>query len=113
LARRWVRLKLALLGREALAQWSDAAIWTLRIHELCVAVMVMGGGCALYRALQLRDEPFAASAPGSPRAPLSTSLLSVLASHRRSGRIALAGATLGVLTAGLVLAGMYARALAG
>lgn len=106
-------LKLTLLGREALGQWSDAAIWTLRIHELCVAVMLAGGSCALYRALQLRDEPFAAPALGSPRASLSPDLLPVLASHRRSGRIALVAASLGVLTAGLVLAGMYARALAG
>ena len=103
-------LKLALLGREALGQWSDTAIWTLRSHELCIAVMLVGGASALYRASQLRDEPFAASAPGIERAPLPPGLLPALAAHRRSGWTALIGASLGVLTAGLVLAGMYARA---
>jgi hypothetical protein len=106
-------LKLALLGREALAQWSPAAIWTLRIHELCIAVMLAGGASALLRAAQLRNEPFAASAAGIERAPLSPGLLPALAAHRRSGWTALVGASLGVLTAGLVLAGMYARAVAG
>lgn len=103
--------KLALLGREALATWSHFAIWTLRIHETCIAIMLLGGAMALMRARRLRDEPWAQRGGLGASAPPS-GLRPTLASHRRAGRAAVAGACLGVVTAGVVLASMYARVFA-
>jgi len=90
--------KLACLGREALATWSPAAIWTLRIHELCVFVMLAAGLVAALRAWPMR---------AAPRAPEHAERR---ARHRVAGRIAVIAACAGVATAGLVLAGMYGRA---
>jgi uncharacterized membrane protein YozB (DUF420 family) len=106
-------LKLAWLGREALGQWSPAAIRVLRVHELCVAVLLVGGASALLRAAPLRDELRVSSAAGIGAAPGSPGLWPARTAHRRSGWIALIGACLGVLTAGLVLAGMYLRGSTG
>jgi len=97
--------KLALLGREALATWSPAAIGVLRFHELCVLAMLLAGGAALALGRRLaRGAPLAREAAGSA-APSPTRRL-----HRLAGRTAVGGAVLGAATAALVLAGMYARA---
>lgn len=103
--------KLAFLGREALETWSRGAIWTLRVHETCVAIMLVGGVMAILRAARLRDEPWAMRQGASVGAPPSR-ILSTLEAHRRAGWAAVIGAGLGVVTAGFVLAGMYARAFA-
>jgi hypothetical protein len=77
----------------------------LRFHELCVLLMVVSGGIALRLGHTLRqtkafvDDPDAAEAPAGLRRR-----------HRLAGRTALAGALLGVASAGVVLAGMYGRA---
>lgn len=98
-------LKLALLGREALETWSLAAVWTLRIHELCVAGMLLAGGAAALRALALRSTRNATRSPDDPVAPPGMATW-----HRRAGWVAVLSAALGFATAGLVLAGMYQRA---
>ena len=36
--------KLSWLGREDFSIWTQTQVWTLRIHELCVAAMLLGGG---------------------------------------------------------------------
>jgi uncharacterized membrane protein YozB (DUF420 family) len=98
-------LKLAFLGREALAAWSSLAVNVLRFHELCVLVMLIGGGTALVIGRRLRASRSFTHSAGDPPAPPA-----LLRRHRLAGRVALAGAILGAATAGLVLAGMYARA---
>ncbi|HVP31174.1 MAG TPA: DUF420 domain-containing protein [Myxococcota bacterium] len=91
-------VKLAVLGREALSTWDPAAVWTLRVHELCVFTMLAAGATAGLRAWRLRA------------APLAPEHAIVRGAHRRAGWTAVAAACLGVATAAAVLAGMYARA---
>jgi len=98
-------LKLAYLGPEALSTWSPTAVSVLRLHELCVATMLLGGGAAALRARRLRRTRNATHDPSDPPAPGS-----VARWHRRAGWAAVVGAGLGFATAGLVLAGMYQRA---
>lgn len=98
-------LKLALLGREGLETWSPAALWLLRVHELCVATMLVGGGTAALRAMALRLTRNASRNPADP--PASRSLVLW---HRGAGWTAVTAAGLGFVTAALVLAGMYRRA---
>jgi uncharacterized membrane protein YozB (DUF420 family) len=97
-------VKLALLGRESLASWSQAAVINLRVHELFVLTMVTAGIFALLRARQMRDTRNVSGLPGDPPAPDST-----IRSHRRAGWTAAIGAGLGFATAAWVLTGMYRR----
>jgi uncharacterized membrane protein YozB (DUF420 family) len=97
--------KLATLGREALATWGALSIWVLRIHELCVFTMILGGVVALSRALRLRGSRNFTRRPEDAPAPAST-----VRWHRGAGRTAVVAAALGLLLAACVLAGMYRRA---
>ncbi len=96
-------VKVAWLGREDLASWPSLDIAVLRFHELCVAGMVLAGSTALVlaRALRLRAAPEEARAR-RPR---------LVALHRWAGRVAVLAAVLGFLSAGVLLAGMWARAV--
>ena len=98
-------LKLALLGREQLSVWSDAAIQNLRLHELCVFAMIVGGILALHRARTMRNSRNVTHDPAAPPAPPE-----VLRWHRRAGWTAAVAAGLGFATAAFVLLGMYGRA---
>jgi uncharacterized membrane protein YozB (DUF420 family) len=96
--------KVALLGREARDRWSPQALGTLRFHELCVFAMLIAGALALTLGTRLRrTRLFTADADDPPAA------VALRRRHRLAGRVALAGALLGAASAGLVLAGMYAR----
>ena len=96
--------KLQFLGREDLSVWSDFAVSTLRFHETCVLVMVVGGGLAIRWGSRLRGTRlFSLNAEDPLPEP------SLLVRHRRAARAALIGAGLGFASAGFVLAGMYAR----
>jgi uncharacterized membrane protein YozB (DUF420 family) len=85
--------KLAFLGREQLGLWDPFYVWTLRFHETCVLTMVIAGARAVLLGARegFRD-------PERARV------------HRRAGRIALVSAGLGVISASVVLYGMYERA---
>jgi uncharacterized membrane protein YozB (DUF420 family) len=85
-------IKVAALGREQLELWAPHYVWALRFHELCVLGMVAGGARALWLGERtgFRDGARARS-------------------HRIAGRTAAVSALLGVLSAGYVLFGMYAR----
>ncbi len=96
--------KLQWLGREDLTTWSSTAVSILRFHETCVLAMVVAGGLGLYWGRQLRATR---SFSSNPQDPLPQS--SLVRYHRRSGQVALVGATLGFISAGFVLAGMYLR----
>ena len=96
--------KLQFLGREDLSLWSRWAVSTLRFHETCVLVMVIGGGLALHWGKQLRATRSFTLNPEDPQAETS-----LARRHHRAGQAVLIGASLGFLSAGLVLVGMYAR----
>jgi len=101
-------IKLLQLGRERLAEWSDHAVAILRLHELCVLAMIVGGATAL--ALSRRMHGDRNRLTRLPDAGLASSR--VLTSHRRAGWSAAVAAGLAFLTAAIVLAGMYERAAA-
>jgi uncharacterized membrane protein YozB (DUF420 family) len=97
-------VKVGVLGREDRSLWSRFDLITLYIHELCVAVMLLAGGVAVVRARRfgdVRDE-----APVAPEASPGDLRL-----HRIAGRVAIISSVLALLTAGIVLVGMYLRAV--
>ena len=98
-------LKLLLLGREEMGAWSHGSVWVLRLHECCVFTMLVAGVLAGRRGHRLRPTRNATRDPADPPAPVA-----LARGHRVAGRIAVAAAGLGLLTATLVLAGMYQRA---
>jgi uncharacterized membrane protein YozB (DUF420 family) len=98
-------LKLAVLGREEPGTWGVSAVWILRVHELCVLVMLLGGIGALVLSRRLRGTVLFTRAAGDPAAPPA-----LAKRHRVFGRSAVIGALLGAASAALVLTGMYARA---
>jgi uncharacterized membrane protein YozB (DUF420 family) len=94
--------KVALLGRENLAEWQAGYRYALWFHETCVLSMVLGGAVALTQAVRLRlralaSDPAHAPDPGGMRL------------HRRAGWTAVVSATLAVVSAAVVLLGMYGR----
>ena len=97
-------LKLYFLGREDLSVWSSNAVWVLRFHETCVFSMVVGGGLGLRWSRQLR---MTRSFTLDPADPLADRVIAHR--HHRAGQVALTAALLGFISAGFVLAGMYAR----
>lgn len=97
--------KLAFLGREDMDAWSGASVWVLRIHETCVLVMLVAGALAVRRGRALRATRNVTRDPADPAAPLQQ-----VRGHRGAGQLAVGAAVLGLLTAGVVLFGMYQRA---
>ncbi|MCP5042874.1 MAG: hypothetical protein GY944_17760 [bacterium] len=96
--------KLQFLGREDLSAWSARDINVLRFHETCVLAMVVGGGLALLLGHRLRATRRFTLDVEDPRPdPV------LVRRHRLAGRVAIVGAALGFVSAGFVLAGMYAR----
>ncbi len=97
-------VKLALLGREDFASWSSVAVSTLRFHETCILIMLIGGTIALSRAWRMRATRSVTRNAEDPPANAST-----LRWHRRTGWTALLGGLLGLLAAAFVLGAMYER----
>lgn len=101
-------LKIQFLGRENMAVWSTVDVWVLRIHELFVMQMVVGGGIAWIHARKLlgtRLVTHDSSDPVPDARPLRI--------HRLAGRAAVIGSLLGWAMAVVVLIGMFSRAFAG
>jgi hypothetical protein len=98
-------VKLLVLGREDMGAWSRSSLWVLRLHECCVFSMLVAGGVAGWRGRRLRRTRNATRDPADPPAPVA-----LARGHRLAGGIAVVSAGLGLLTAILVLAGMYQRA---
>jgi uncharacterized membrane protein YozB (DUF420 family) len=97
-------VKVAVLGREDRSLWTALDRTVLYIHETCVALMLGGGAFAAFRAWRFRARlgpawvlPRDGALPGRSQ-------------HRRAGWLAVVGASLAFVTAGGVLAGMFARA---
>jgi uncharacterized membrane protein YozB (DUF420 family) len=98
--------KLALLGREDLAVWERSFVHVLRVHELCVLVMVPAGATSLRIALRLElERPLREPRTGIDAPALARSVHL----HRRAGWVAIGAGALGVLTAGYVLLGFWQR----
>ncbi|MEE3326126.1 MAG: DUF420 domain-containing protein [Myxococcota bacterium] len=96
--------KLLFLGREDLSTWSGMDVWILRIHELFIAIMLVAGIMALLRGRRLAKTSLLSDAAGAP-APDPDEVIQ----HKRAGRVAVIATLMALLTAGLVLIGMYAR----
>lgn len=97
-------LKVILLGREDLSVWSSLHRGNLYFHETCVVSMLLLGGFAAQRAWRMRDTRNVTRSPDDPMAPVG-----IVRLHRAAGRVAVGAAFMGLLTAGIVLAGMYQR----
>jgi len=98
-------LKLVFLGPENLQVWDSFSLVSLRVHESWIALMILSGAYAGYRAWAFRHS--------LPTTGLLEDRLSPIASrrhHRVAGRIALVGSLCAFATASLILYGMYARA---
>ena len=98
-------IKLAVIGREDLSLWAEVDLLILRIHELCIFVLLVGGLAAVWRARPLRSTRNYSKDSADPEAAVS-----LVRRHRRAGWVAFVGALLGLMTAALVLVGMYRRA---
>jgi uncharacterized membrane protein YozB (DUF420 family) len=99
-------LKVLWLGRERLSEWSELAVAILRIHEVCVFAMVVGGTSALVLSRKMHRNRNQLT--HLPDAPLASDR--ALKRHRLAGWTGAIGAGLAFLTAAIVLLGMYERA---
>ena len=99
-------LKVRWFGRERLSEWSEQAVAVLRIHELCVFAMLVGGVVALILSRKMQSNR--SQLVHLPDAPLASDR--TLQRHRKAGWAAAIAAGLALLTAAIVLAEMYERA---
>ncbi|MBB83524.1 MAG: hypothetical protein CL931_06900 [Deltaproteobacteria bacterium] len=98
-------LKVVFLGREDQSVWSSLDVWVLRIHELFVVFMLVGGGIAWRQGRKLEGTRVVTRDPADPVPDPK-----VLQTHRRAGWTAVLGGVLAFFMAIGVLAGMIARA---
>ncbi len=82
-------LKLALVGREDLDLWDPNAVWTLRVHESFMAIMLVTGAVAFALARRFHQHP-AGAERGSARRRFW---------HSWFGRVAVVAAVCGLLLA--------------
>ncbi len=87
-----------------MASWSASAVSLLRFHECCVLFMVVAGGLGLRQGRQLRASRNFSLDIGHPAASPDA-----VQRHKRTAWVALIGAVLGLVSAGGILVGMYAR----
>lgn len=99
-------LKVIYLGREDLALWSATAVAILRFHESVVAIMLLSGITA--RVLSRSAFRAYGTTGSQARQPLWFSL-GTHRLHRLLGRVAVLSALCAVLSAAVILAGMYQR----
>lgn len=86
--------KVVLLGKEDRQLWSSTSITILRIHETLVLVMILAGGAARFVARRF----------GSPK-----DAKDARKRHRLLGKTAVISSLFALLTAAMVLVGMYMR----
>lgn len=98
-------LKLHFLGREELSVWSTLDVWVLRIHELFVLQMLIGGSIAWIQARKLVKTQLVTHDPNDPAPDAQTVRV-----HRLAGRTSIVGSVCAFLCAIQILAGMYGRA---
>jgi uncharacterized membrane protein YozB (DUF420 family) len=93
------------LGAEDLSVWPRAARTNLHVHESFVASMLIAGLVALALGRRLAKTRRVTQNANDPLAPREA-----ISRHRLAGRIALAAALFGFLTACGILSGMLSRA---
>jgi uncharacterized membrane protein YozB (DUF420 family) len=97
--------KLYFLGREDMSVWTSFDVGILRIHELFVLQMLVGGSVAWNQARKLINTRLVTRDPNDPVPEARTVRV-----HRLAGRTAVAGSFFAFLFAIGVLIGMYGRA---
>ena len=98
-------LKVQFLGREDMSVWSTLDLWVLRIHELFVLQMLVGGTVAWIQGRKLLATRLVTHDPDDPAPKIET-----LRIHRFAGRAAVLGAAMAFVMAIGILSGMYLRA---
>jgi len=98
-------LKVQLLGREDMSVWTSLDVWVLRIHEVFVMQMLVGGGIAWIQGRKLLATRLVTHDPNDPLPDART-----LRIHRFAGRTGVIGSVLAFAMALWVLAAMYLRA---
>jgi uncharacterized membrane protein YozB (DUF420 family) len=101
-------LKSQFLGREDMSAWTPLDLWVLRIHELFVMQMLIGGVLAWIHGRKLLKTRLVTHDPEDPVPDPKT-----LQIHRIAGRTGVIGSVLAFLMALGILAGMFVRALGG
>jgi len=99
--------KVVLLGKEALETWEPAFRTVLYVHETCVLAMVVGGAIALWKGLRTGLNRLATE--GAPATEDAVAFSRAATLHRRAGLTALVASVAGLVTATIVLYGMYHR----
>ncbi len=93
--------KMFFLGREDKSEWSQAYLVTLYIHESLIGGMLICGTWARVLAQKMGADFSADPDEG---------LLKLRGRHARMGKLTVGFATAGLVTAAVVLYGMFARA---
>jgi uncharacterized membrane protein YozB (DUF420 family) len=96
--------KLMILGREDMAVWGRVDVWVLRIHELFVLQMILGGSIAWIQSRKLLGTRLVSHQETDPLPDPGAARI-----HRLAGRTAVVGAILGFVMAVGVLIGMFVR----
>ena len=97
-------IKVILLGKENLKVWDSQSLTILYLHETCIALMLIGGGYAGWRAWRFRSR-----LPST--GPLEDRLSPEMGRrhHRYAGWLALCTGAAALTSAFLVLYGMFTR----
>ena len=98
-------IKVVTLGHEDKSRWTSLDYTVLYVHETCIAVMLLAGGYAGYRALRFRRSLPEGDLPPAERR------LADRRDHRRAGWAAAVASALAFVTAAGVLVRMYGRAI--
>jgi len=101
-------VKVQFLGREDMSAWTTLDLWVLRIHELFVMQMLIGGVVAWIQGRKLLPTRLVTHDPNDPVPDSKT-----LQIHRLAGRTGVIGSILAFMMALGILAGMYFRAFGG
>jgi len=98
-------LKVVFLGREDMSVWIPLDVWVLRIHELFVLQMLIGGSIAWMQGRKLAGTRLVTHDSTDPTPDAQTVRI-----HRLAGRTAVVGSVFAFLLAISILAGMFGRA---
>ena len=101
-------VKVQFLGREDMSAWTTLDLWVLRIHELFVTQMLIGGVVAWVQGRKLLPTRLVTHNPKDPVPDSKT-----LQIHRIAGRTAVIGSILAFVMALGILTGMVLRAFPG
>lgn len=97
--------KVFFLGREDMSVWTTLDVWVLRIHEMFVLQMLLGGSVAWIQGRKLLATRLVTHDPTDPMPRPKT-----LQIHKIAGRAGVIGALLAFTMAIGILLGMFLRA---